>query len=89
MITMVERPEKSRPEVEPHDIESLIVEMGRRLQSRYIEGAIPYLRKHEPELWKKLDALDRVLTIEALTAYELLFFEGLRRYLTYLNRKAA
>jgi hypothetical protein len=89
MITMVERPGYS-PETEAgHNMESLIAEMGRRLQSRYIEGAIPYLRKHEPELWKKLDALDRILTVEALTAYELLFFEGLRRYLTYLNRKAA
>ncbi len=87
MITMIEKPQRAGAEL--HDMDYLIAEMGRRLQSRYIEGAIPYLRKHEPDLWKQLDALDGVQTAEALTAYELLFFEGLRRYLTYLNRTAA
>jgi len=88
MILTVEKRERGA-ETEPQDMDHLIAEMGKRLQSRYIEGAIPYLRKHEPDLWKQLDALDRVHTAEALSAYEILFFEGLRRYLSYLNRKAA
>ena len=65
--------------------------MGKRLQAEYIEGAIPYLRKHEPELWAKLEVLDREESIEALLEYERLFFDGLRRYVTFLDgtRKAA
>ena len=89
MITMIEDP-KPHSDAEPaHDLEVLIASMGKRLQSEYIEGAIPFLRKHEPELRAKLEALDREHSLEALMAYEQLFFEGLRRYLTFLNRKAA
>ena len=73
------------------DLETLIAAMGKRLQVEYIEGAIPYLRTHEPELWAKLEHLDRDESLDALLEYELLFFEGLRRYVAFLNgeRKAA
>lgn len=69
----------------------LVLEMGKRLQAEYIDGAIPYLRKHEPELWAQLEALDRDDSLEALLAYEGLFFEGLRRYVSHLEalRQAA
>jgi len=72
-------------------LNDLIVAMGKRLQAEYIYGAIPYLRKHEPALWAKLEALDREETIDALLAYERLFFEGLRRYVSHLEtqRQAA
>ncbi len=68
------------------DLEALINAMGKRLQTEYVEGAIPYLRKHEPELWAKLEALDREESLEALMEYERLFFEGLHRYVTFLNK---
>ena len=68
-------------------LDELVVAMGKRLQSEYIEGAIPYLREHETELWTQLETLDREESLEALLAYERLFFEGLRRYLTYLEAK--
>jgi hypothetical protein len=73
------------------DLEALIAAMGKRLQAEYIEGAIPYLRTHEPDLWAKLELLDREESLEALLEYELLFFEGLHRYVTFLGgeRKAA
>jgi hypothetical protein len=73
------------------DLEALITAMGKRLQAEYIEGAIPYLRAHEPDLWARLELLDREESIEALLEYELLFFEGLQRYVTFLGgeRKAA
>jgi hypothetical protein len=73
------------------DLESLIIAMGKRLQAEYIEGAIPYFRQREPELWAKLEVLDREESLEALLEYERLFFEGLHRYVTYLSgeRKAA
>jgi hypothetical protein len=73
------------------DLESLITAMGKRLQVEYIEGAIPYLRERESELWAKLQALDREQSLEALLEYERLFFEGLQRYITFLNgeQKAA
>jgi hypothetical protein len=73
------------------DLESLIVAMGKRLQAEYIEGAIPYFRQREPELWAKLEILDREESLEALLEYERLFFEGLHRYMTFLSgeRKAA
>ncbi len=80
---------KISPDVHPHDLDSLIAAMGKRLQSEYIEGAIPFLRKYEPQLWSELEALDREHSLEALMRYEQLFFEGLRRYLIYLNQKAA
>jgi hypothetical protein len=73
------------------DLESLIIAMGKRLQAEYIEGAIPYFRQREPELWAKLEVLDREESLEALLEYERLFFEGLHRYVTFLSgeRKAA
>jgi hypothetical protein len=72
-------------------LETLITAMGKRLQAEYLEGAIPYLRAHEPELWAQLERLDRAETLEALVEYEQLFFEGLRRYVAFLSggRKAA
>lgn len=73
------------------DLEALIRAMGKRLQAEYVEGAIPYLRAREPELWAELEALDREESIEALLEYEQLFFEGLHRYMAFLSgeRKAA
>jgi hypothetical protein len=73
------------------DLESLINAMGKRLQVEYIEGAIPYFREREPELWAKLEVLDREESLEALLEYERLFFEGLHRYVSFLSgeRKAA
>lgn len=73
------------------DLESLITGMGKRLQAEYVEGAIPYLREREPEMWGKLQALDREESLEALLEYERLFFEGLHRYIAFLSgeRKAA
>lgn len=72
-------------------LDDLVVGMGKRLQAEYIEGAIPYLREREPELWAQLEALDRDESLESLLAYERLFFEGLRRYVSYLEagRQAA
>jgi hypothetical protein len=73
------------------DLEALIEGMGKRLQVEYIEGAIPFMRQREPELWARLEVLDREETLDALLEYERLFFEGLQRYMTYLSgeRKAA
>jgi len=73
------------------DLDSLVAAMGKRLQAEYIEGAIPYLREYEPVLWAQLQALDQEESLEALLAYERLFFDGLRRYLRYLEaqRQAA
>lgn len=75
----------------PVSLDDLVVAMGKRFQAEYIEGAIPYLRQYEPELWSQLEALDQEESLEALLAYERLFFEGLRRYLCYLEaqRQAA
>ncbi len=83
MPVLIEAPEvKIETTVE---LEDLVLAMGKRLQAEYVSGAIPYLREHEPALWKRLEALDREETIEALLEYERLFFEGLRRYVTYLE----
>jgi len=73
------------------DLESLITAMGKRLQAEYIEGAIPYLRERESDLWAKLQTLDREQSLEALLEYERLFFDGLQRYIAFLSgeRKAA
>ncbi len=68
-------------------LNGLIVAMGKRLQAAYTHGAIPYLRRHEPALWAKLEALDQEETIDALLAYERLFFEGLRRYVSHLENQ--
>ncbi len=68
-------------------LNDLIVAMGKRLQAEYIYGAIPYLRRHEPALWAELEALDQEETIDALLAYEHLFFEGLRRYVSHLEKQ--
>jgi len=67
-------------------LDDLVVAMGKRLQAEYIEGAIPYMREWEPALWAKLEALDREDSLEALLQYEWLFFEGLRRYLSSLEK---
>lgn len=69
------------------EVEALITAMGKRLQAEYVSGAIPYLRTHEPALWERLEALDRDETVEALLEYERLFFDGLRRYATYLEER--
>jgi len=61
------------------DLEARTQAMGRRTQAEYLDGAIPYLREHEPALWATLTALDDEETLEALLAYERLFFEGLHR----------
>jgi hypothetical protein len=96
MLALLERPTSrgrrdDRKERDTADLEELISSMGKRLQAEYIEGAIPYLRKHESELWAKLEVLDREESIEALLEYERLFFDGLHRYVTFLDgtRKAA
>ncbi|MCX5733800.1 MAG: hypothetical protein NTW68_05700 [candidate division NC10 bacterium] len=98
MLALLERPtprgrwdDRKEKEKDAADLEGLISAMGKRLQGEYIEGAIPYLRKHEPELWAKLEVLDREQSIEALLEYERLFFDGLHRYITFMDgkRKAA
>ena len=66
-------------------LDELVLAMGKRLQAEYIEGAIPYLREHEAELWAQLEALDREESLEALLTYERLFFEGLSRYVSHLE----
>jgi len=73
------------------ELNALVTAMGKRLQVEYIEGTIPYLREQEPGLWTELEALDRENSIEALLQYERLFFEGIHRYLSFLEgqRKAA
>jgi hypothetical protein len=75
----------------PVPLDDLVIAMGKRLQAEYIEGAIPYMREREPTLWAKLEALDREESLEALLEYERLFFEGLRRYVSWLEggRQAA
>ena len=72
-------------------LDELVVAMGKRLQAGYIDGAIPYLRQHEAELWAQLEALDLEESLDALLKYERLFFDGLRRYLSHLEaqRQAA
>ena len=96
MQAILKTPTLRTVQVEPNehqgaDLEALITAMGKRLQGEYIEGAIPYLRAHEPELWAKLEVLDREESLDALLCYEQLFFEGLRRYMAFLggDRKAA
>ncbi len=69
------------------DLNALVAAMGKRLQAEYIEGAIPYLREHEPELWGRLEALDREESLPALIEYERLFFEGLHRYVAFLEKR--
>jgi hypothetical protein len=92
MITLLEPP-KARSldppttELPVKELEELIVAMGKRLQGEYLEGAIPYLRAHEPVLWEELEALDREDSLAALLTYERLFFEGLRRYCDHLSRR--
>lgn len=78
-------------EMNGKSLDDLIAAMGKRLQAGYIEGAIPYLREREPDLWAQLEALDRDDSLASLLAYERLFFEGLRRYVSYLEagRQAA
>ena len=73
------------------DLNALVLAMGKRLQAEYVEGAIPYLRKREPMLWARLETLDQEDTVAALLEYERLFFEGLHRYIRFLEgeRRAA
>jgi len=80
-----------KSEMSPESLDELVAAMGKRLQVEYIDGAIPYLREHEPDLWAELEALDQCESLEALLAYERLFFEGLRRYVCHLEelRQAA
>jgi hypothetical protein len=82
---------KSRSDEQIADLEALITAMGKRLQAEYVEGAIPYLRRYEPQLWATLESLDREESLEALLRYEQVFFEGLQRYIAFLSdeRKAA
>ena len=70
----------------PMPLDELVIALGKRLQAEYIDGAIPYMRECEPALWAKLEDLDRENSLEALLEYEGLFFEGLRRYVTHLER---
>jgi len=44
------------------------------------------MRACEPAVWATLEVLDREDSLEALLEYERLFFEGLRRYVTHLER---
>jgi hypothetical protein len=74
-------------DVTPESLVELVVAMGKRLQTEYIDGAIPYLREHEQELWAKLERLDLEQSLDALLAYERLFFEGLRRYVSHLEKQ--
>ncbi|MGD0266306.1 MAG: hypothetical protein ABSD47_15320 [Candidatus Methylomirabilota bacterium] len=80
-----------KSEMSPESLGELVLAMGKRLQVEYVDGAIPYLREHEPDLWAELEALDQRESLEALLAYERLFFEGLRRYVSHLEelRQAA
>jgi hypothetical protein len=73
------------------DLNALVLAMGKRLQSEYVDGAIPYFREHEPALWARLEVLDQEDTVAALLEYERLFFEGLHRYIRFLEgeRRAA
>jgi hypothetical protein len=77
--------------ISTQDLNILVAALGKRLQMEYVEGAIPYLREREPELWSRLEELDREESLEALLEYERLFFEGLRRYISTAEaaRKAA
>src|SRR5574341_2564603 len=79
------------PRLSETSLEELVVSMGKRLQADYIEGAIPYLRTHEVELWARLEGLDHEDSLDALLEYERLFFEGLHRYVNFLEagRQAA
>jgi hypothetical protein len=95
MLKLLKRPQASGDpvisDIDRKGLEVLVCAMGKRLQSEYIEGAIPYLRQQEPELWCQLEELDREESLSALMTYERLFFEGLRRYVAFLDaqQKAA
>ncbi len=78
---------ESPPHLGERDLNALVAAMGKRLQAEYIEGAIPYLREQEPELWARLEALDREESLPALIEYEHLFFEGLHRYIAFLEAR--
>ncbi len=68
-------------------LDDLVAAMGKRLQAEYIDGAIPYLREHEPDLWAELEELDQEDSLDALLRYERLFFDGLQRYVSHLEGK--
>jgi len=73
----------------PEEVTVAVEAMGRRLQAAYIEGAIPYLRDHEPELWAALNAVDADDSLKSVRLYESLFLEGLDRYVLAQRRRAA
>lgn len=89
MLTMLKPPrgraDRDQSEIDRRELEALVTSMGKRLQAEYIEGAIPFLRQREPELWAELEALDQEESLPALLAYERLFFEGMRRYVSHLE----
>ncbi len=74
-------------ELGEQDLDTLVTCMGKRLQAEYVQGAIPFLREHESEIWRRLEALDREESLSALIEYECLFFEGLHRYISCLERR--
>ena len=76
-------------QVEAQMLPDLVTEMGQRLQAQYLDGAIPYLREAEPELWATLMALDEDDSPATLQAYERLFLEGLARFQASRCRIAA
>jgi hypothetical protein len=91
MLTLVKTPQPAaaaeESAVDRKELEALVCALGKRLQSEYIAGAIPYLRQQEPELWAELEVLDGENSLAALLAYERLFFEGLRRYVAHLDAR--
>jgi hypothetical protein len=94
MVALLEMPEvrhlvAERPHLRRPDTRDMVASMGVRIQAAYLEGAIPHLREHEPELWARLSALDEDDSPAALAAYERLFFEGLMRYAAALASRAA
>ncbi len=94
MVAVLEFPEirysvQESPVSWPSDMGGRVAAMGDRLRRAYVEGAIPYLRDHEQDLWSELSRLDANDSPAALDAYESLFMEGLLRYAAALARKAA
>jgi len=75
-----ERDDRVTPEIQTGELAGLVSDMGTRLQAQYLDGAIPYLREAEPELWARLLALDEDDSLGALLAYERLFQHGLARF---------
>ncbi len=94
MVAVLELPEtrsvvQEMPEAWLPEMGGRVAAMGERLRQAYVDGAIPYLREHEPDLWSELTRLDAEDSPGALDAYESLFMEGLLRYAAALAGKAA